>query len=468
MCGGGSGHQERQAANDQRLANEATDPATKARYQDAANYHANKPDSGGWLQTAETIGGDALAAVTGQEWAIPLINAGVSAVNGGSIGQDLLAGGEALAGQELAGAVGIGSGNDVFNSALGITGDNPAGTGLPNIGAMFSSAAGGAPSTGGTTSPDASTGAMSPSGVPANTPSAGGAGGGASGGATAPPSVSSNFDTSSLDNTVNSLQNTGSPLTNSGNVGAGTVGTPSVSSNISSQFAQAAGGAPQLNTGGIDSLANSANSSLSSASGEAAKAPNSIGQFLAPGGQTLANAGNILASNPGAAISAAGLGLDALKGNQVSGAEKNLAAQASQQGQQGAQLEQYLQTGTLPPGEQAGVNQALDSAIASIKSRYASMGMSGSSAEQQDIAAAQSQAQAASAQMAEQLLATGINETGMSSKLYDEIVKNQMANDTALQSAFNNFSSAAAGGGGLNSRGGSWTFNPSGQPTATP
>lgn len=95
-------------------------------------------------QTIETLGADTLAAVTGQEWAIPLINGGISAANGGGIKGALMAGGEALAGQELLGAVGVGQGNDVFNSALGITGDNPAGTGLPDIGGFFNGSGGGA------------------------------------------------------------------------------------------------------------------------------------------------------------------------------------------------------------------------------------------------------------------------------------------------------------------------------------
>lgn len=96
------------------------------------------------------IGGDIAAAVTGNPELIPLINAGVTTAGdlatgdsiGKSLGQGALAGGEALAGQEALGAVGVGEGNSTFNDALGITGDNPAGTGLPDIGADFNSAIG--------------------------------------------------------------------------------------------------------------------------------------------------------------------------------------------------------------------------------------------------------------------------------------------------------------------------------------
>ena len=158
----------------------------------------------------------------------------------------------------------------------------------------------------------------------------------------------------------------------------------------------------------------------------------------APPGNSILNAingtggwGTALANNAGSLAAAAGIGLAALrnKNNSTStggvgtGAGANIDAIANQQQAQGTQLQSYLQTGTLPPGLQAGIDQQVQSAIATIKSRYASMGMSGSSAEQQDIANAQAQGQAAAAQQAEQLLSTGINETGMASTLYNQIAQ---------------------------------------------
>lgn len=78
---------------------------------------------------------------------LPLINAGVDTgvglAQGESIGkaagQGAIGGIETLGAQELAGAVGVGSGNSAFNDVLGITGDNPAGTGLPDIGGAINS-----------------------------------------------------------------------------------------------------------------------------------------------------------------------------------------------------------------------------------------------------------------------------------------------------------------------------------------
>lgn len=207
--------------------------------------------------------------------------------------------------------------------------------------------------------------------------------------------------------------------------------------------ANAAGGTVDAN----GNLVAGGNPSAASSGLGGAKPPNSIGQLFQPGGFTGSNVLSALGNNIGPLAAAGGIGLDALRGEHQTAADKAIAGQASALGGQGQQLENYLQTGTLPAGEQAGVTQALDSAIASIKSRYASMGMSGSSAEQQDIAAAQGQAQAAAAQMQEQLLSTGISETGMSSQLYSELLKNSMANDTNLSGAIANFASAAAGGG---------------------
>lgn len=77
---------------------------------------------------------DIIATFAGQPELIPFINAGETYAGGGNIGQSLLSGGEALAGQEALGSLGIGSGNSIFNNALGITGDNPSGFGLPDIG----------------------------------------------------------------------------------------------------------------------------------------------------------------------------------------------------------------------------------------------------------------------------------------------------------------------------------------------
>ncbi len=147
----------------------------------------------------------------------------------------------------------------------------------------------------------------------------------------------------------------------------------------------------------------------------------------------------------GPAISGAGLAASAIKGAQPIPEETALKAQAEQGAAQGAHLQSYLQNGTLPPGAQAGIDQARNAAKAAIRSKYASMGMSGSSSEQQELSAADSRAQAEGEQQALQLLNTGITESNMSSQLYEHILNNTLQNDQALSSAISGFAGSVAG-----------------------
>lgn len=463
-------------------------------------------------ETGAGIGGITSAITGGNIGQGILHGAEAGGLTGGGIG----IGGEIAGGLGAgAGSLGAIAGSGLGGAAGGALGGVATG-GNPVLGALEGGVAGGISGSGilnssSGTSTDA-TGTPNPtgqpSGVPASAQSAGNLGGGTSGagGGAAPSGVTPDYGLppGSQDlypSSVSSgtpLSSVGSLVTNSGNFGTGNVGS-NLSSGVNSQtdsllnsFAQEQGAAAPVTdslspsvisasnaasptgtdislqqpstfanlTGGTSPIDQSVSPSLASAGnaasgGAAAKAPNSIGELFQPGGFTLGNVGTALANNIAPLAAAGGIGLDALKGNKQSGAEKNITAQAGQESAQGQQLENYLQTGTLPAGMQAGVNQNLQSTIASIKSRYASMGMSGSSAEAQDIANAQSQAQAASAQMQEQLLSTGIQETGMSSQLYSELLKNSMANDTNLSNAIASFAAAASGGGDFG-KGGSY------------
>jgi hypothetical protein len=452
---------------------------------------------GGSLGQAALAGGEAFA---GQELVGALANQFPGTANSLGISDtsgNILTGNPSWSGPGTIGGSLSGAYNGITGAADSIFGTGAGGTPTGNTG-TFNYDANGNP-----VNPSVAATAA-PTGLSPTTPAAAAGGGGTSGGGgAAPPSVASEDYLTQL--TSPSLQNAASTANTVNNAGdLSTTGSPASSSNLP--------GTPsvQANTGnsGIDSLVNSfsanqatnapvtdaLNPSVIAASNAATPGGTdpSLNQqgFLSntfggtspvPQSSSLASAGNAAnaagggtaapqswgdkalsaLTSPSSLISAGGLALSALKGGNNStstggvgtGAGANLASEAAQQQTQGAQLEGYLQSGTLPAGLQAGLNQQLNSAIAAIKSRYASMGLSGSSAEQQDIANAQAQAQAASAQQAEQLLSVGINETGMSSQLYNDIIKNQVANDTGLSSAIANFA-AAAGGGGLNSRGG--------------
>lgn len=182
-----------------------------------------------------------------------------------------------------------------------------------------------------------------------------------------------------------------------------------------------------------------------------------IGSSLASaasGGGSATGAGGIMSalktagSLAGPLVSGTGLALAALKGSKPIPAATALNTQAATDATQGATLQNYLTTGTLPQGAQAGIDQAKNSAKAAIRSKYASMGMSGSSSEQQELAAADSNAQAQGEQEALQLLNSGISESQMSSQLYENILNNTMQQDQNLSSAVGNFASSLAGTAG--------------------
>lgn len=387
---------------------------------------------------------DVVATATGNPELIPLINGAETAsgdlVRGQSLGKSLaqgaLSGGEALAGQEALGAVGIGQGNTAFNNALGITGDNPLGTGLPDIGNGISNLFGSSSSTPGaaTTSAGAVNGANAggavASGSPLSSAPAGGAAGSAAG-AAAPAGVAGTGGDVTLNDPASSFS---SAANAAGGSSPGTQGLTAADSNF---LGNAQNSAATTNVSAPGSVGSS---SLASA-GAAAAAPQSWGQ----------KAISALTS-PSSLIAGGGLALDAAKqaglvGNNVPKGQNQVENIAAQENQQGQQLQGYLQSGTLPPGLQQTLNQATEAAKASIRSKYAASGSSGSSAEQQELAAVDSNAQGQGSQLALQLLNTGINETGMASQLYQQLMNNSISQDNQLGSSIANFASAAGGGG---------------------
>jgi hypothetical protein len=217
--------------------------------------------------------------------------------------------------------------------------------------------------------------------------------------------------------------------------------------------AAAATGAPQAFSAGEANLLNQA--------GNAASAPitaTELSSLAAPQAATQSTLGSVLGAAktalPVAAglntlaplISGAGLAATAAKGNETTSAGRALESQAQQAASAGQNLQSYLPNGTLPPGAQAGIDQAKNSAKAAIRSKYASMGMSGSSSEQQELSAVDSNAQAQGEQLALQLLNSGIQESQLSSQLYQNILNGQLEQDKNLSSAIGNFASSVAGG----------------------
>ena len=189
--------------------------------------------------------------------------------------------------------------------------------------------------------------------------------------------------------------------------------------------------------------------------------------------------GSTLSNNAGWLVPAAALGFEAL--NQPSmpspqGLTGNLTGIATPEttagtsllntGQgiitQGQGLVQPLASGagpgSLPSGAEAELSQATQSAIATIRSQYASMGLSGSTMEQQAINEVQSNALTQRYNIATQMAQTGLNEintgegvTGQgtgalnsASSIYSNLLDQSLQSDAALQSAVSGFAGQVA------------------------
>lgn len=105
-----------------------------------------------------------------------------------------------------------------------------------------------------------------------------------------------------------------------------------------------------------------------------------------------------------------------------------------------------LTTGTLPAPAQAALDQALRDAHSSIKSKYASMGMTGSTAEAQDLDNADKSAVAQRFKIAQELAQTGLSAlsstTGTEAELYQAILQSQTQQDAGLAQALAGFAGA--------------------------
>lgn len=149
----------------------------------------------------------------------------------------------------------------------------------------------------------------------------------------------------------------------------------------------------------------------------------------------------------GAGIAGAGLAKDLFSNQKPKGL--NQTTQEAQSAQtQGGQLMSYLTNGTLPAGAQTALNNATAAAQAQIRSKYASTGQSGSSAEQQELQQVQLNAQSEAYSLASQLFTQGLNETQMSAELYKTILGQANTDNTDIGNAIGNISGALSGGSG--------------------
>lgn len=182
-------------------------------------------------------------------------------------------------------------------------------------------------------------------------------------------------------------------------------------------------------------------SSLQGITGE--QAPGlTVGQNIAQGNELAAM--KQLGITPMMALAAGGLATSAIEGGGKTGAQQSEAIIGSQEAQTGQQQVNLGTSGQLNPGQQAALQEQLQAGIAGIRSRYASMGMSGSTSEAQAIAGAQQAYAAQIAEMSQQEINTGLTALGQSSSANTALANQQMQSDQGLSQAI----AALAGMGG--------------------
>lgn len=400
----------------------------------------------------EAIGVGASTAATIASIATPALigaagGAGLAAIEGGNIGKGALLGG-------LTGGIG-GAAGDVLTS-LGV----PAG-GLESAaagaigGAAGNAITGGNPLTGAIEG-GAAGGLFKSFTGPAATPAPAATGGGVSGAAATAAPASVGAVSPDVTQTVAG----GTSLPGSGGGGAGLPGSMGAGA-----AAGGSGGASGLNTtaGDVAGLGSGSSSLTPSTGLSTVNAPTITGAANNPlpvaandtssliqstpslkGPSVASSFTDSLTKNPLATAGALGLAGNVLKGNPLPQGFSALNTEASRLAQQGSQMSGYLTNGTLPPGLQAGITAAGDAAAASIRSQYASRGMSGSSAEAQDLQNLQQRLVTQGAEMATQLFSQGVQETQLADQLYLQLMQTQITQNKETGDAIGNFAAALA------------------------
>jgi len=244
----------------------------------------------------------------------------------------------------------------------------------------------------------------------------------------------------------------------------GALGQANVTPFLASLFGGAGWGrgpttAPNVSGGGagaVGSVGGGFSGGAGGGAGGAGPASNAI--ITGPGGTGtgLAGAGGTAGSGLGLGgggnlaqiLAALGLGTAAIsQGSQSAMPEQGNLEQLANQAMGNAGMANSLRSGRLPPGAEQYADQAYADAAAGIQSRYAAMGLSGSTMEAQDLAAAQARTQGMKYQMAADATQVGIQSMNLADTIYSQIADYTLQQDQQLQDALAAFAAAASGGG---------------------
>lgn len=151
------------------------------------------------------------------------------------------------------------------------------------------------------------------------------------------------------------------------------------------------------------------------------------------------------------ALPGAMLGYQIMQANNGFPGQGRLESMARDRLQQSRAMEQgaiEAMNGHLPSSAEAGVQQGLRAAQATIRSRYANMGLSGSTMEADDLANAELQAESMRFQIGQQMAQTGLTAAGnansTASALYELIMNGMIQQGTQLGNALAAFAGATA------------------------
>ena len=189
-------------------------------------------------------------------------------------------------------------------------------------------------------------------------------------------------------------------------------------------------------------------------------APAAGGAGAGAAGKPAASGGGIMESlgikNPlGSAIGLGGLAYAMSQGQQQQKYSPELLAQAQRLDANGQAMMSYLQSGNLPPGLKASLDQATGAAKAKIISNFASQGMNTDPTQNTALAAqlaqVEQQALISTAQIGQQLMSSGIQQSGLSSDLYKTLANIDQTQTASIGKAIANFASSLGGAGsGIN------------------
>ncbi len=376
------------------------------------------------------------------------LGTGVSALEGKNLGKGALLGGltGGIGGAATSGLEGLGASTGLADFGGGLIGGTSAGL---LTGQNLSHALKGGIISGGL---DYISGAL---GKPATSGAATGGGGASSAASTAAPAsvgavdpnaVSGSFDSGVFGNSVGSG---GGGAGLPGSVGTGAAGEASTSaaSGIGSGTSSIAPSAPGIGDATPEVVITAPTSAGTPTNIPAIDAlgPVTSSSKTANDNSSLRSKMDNLTKNPALLLGGGLLAANTLMGNKKPIGFDNLSAEAQQQLNQSRLLESYQASGTLPPGLQAGIDAATQNAAAAIKSQYASRGMSGSSAEAQDLASLQQRATTQGAEMAMQLYSQGVQQSQIADSIYAQLMGVQQEEDQQTTQAIGSFASALAG-----------------------